>query len=369
MPRGPVRTWPFATPTLVSSVLTDQSFIANGYLWGDDGTTHYCFVDPARYVLDAWPKTLHWSRLAWFLINITAFGLAMWLSGPGAAIALLVAIPTLPLALMVHYRVSAEDQPGAVAVSNGPQMEYPVKGGSNSFTTLVLGTGSAGGLIAGIAAYLGLKSGIVLFGVTLTGPLVASLLTAIGAGANAVALAAYIAGQFTNPYQAVRGTGVNDAGLGYGGTWYIARTGRPINTYSIGSPTPPAGAPVVCGGLVGVIAHRAVLYSPPGWSFVSWGLIPLSPQGRPYEPPPGSESFVYDPHRDDPEHWVKGLILVVGSKTFNAAQTGAMLIHGVTDAVGTDGFISPVLGAQGELVIECHMLMDCVQKYGLKMVP
>lgn len=367
MPLAPLRPWPFGTANLVSLVLMDPMFLSRGYVWGASGGVYYGFFDPEKYALDIWQKEFFYRRLAWFLVNLAAAGLAMWLGGPAAAIATFIAIPTLILVVRDHYRLSAKAQ-NAPGVSNGPQMEYPGRNGTTAFVAWSGGTGGAVGLIAGIAAALQLKGGVVLFGITFAGPLLAKILVAAGAAANVAILAVFIAGLLTTPYGVVRGTGINDPGMGYGGTYYISRTGRGISGYRIGTPKAPAGAPVACEGLVGTIINRTVIYSPPGWKYVAWGLIPLTPQGQPYTPPPGSESFVYDPERDDPQHWVKGLILVVGSDKFSPAETAAMVKHGVTDAVGMDGFASPILGSAGELVIDCDWTMDCVQKYGLKMV-
>lgn len=367
MPLAPLRTWPFNTRNLVSLVLMDPIFLSRGYVWGMSGGVHYCFIDPERHALDVWQKEFFYRRLAWFLVNLAAAALAMWFGGPAAAIATFIAIPTLIYVVRDHYRLSAKEQ-NAPGVSNGPQMEYPGRGGTTSFVAWSGGTGAVAGFVAGLVAALQLQGGVVLFGITIAGPLLATALVVAGASANAAILAVFIAGLLTTPYGVVRGTGIIDPGMGYGGTYYISRTGRGISTYRIGTPTPAAGASVACGGLVGTIVNRTIIYSPPGWKYVAWGLIPLTAQGQPYQPPPGSESFVYDPVRDDPEHWVKGLILVVGSDTFSAAETAAMVMHGVTDAVGMDGFASPVLGSAGELVIDCDWTMDCVQKYGLKMV-
>jgi hypothetical protein len=57
-------------------------------------------------------------------INIlAALAVGFWAT-PAAGIVTLLAIPTLPWALLRHYRRSAEAQPAAV-VTNGPQMVYP----------------------------------------------------------------------------------------------------------------------------------------------------------------------------------------------------------------------------------------------------
>ena len=45
---SPLISTSFGNPGLVPLVLSDPTFAKRGYLWGDDGAVHYCFVNPKK---------------------------------------------------------------------------------------------------------------------------------------------------------------------------------------------------------------------------------------------------------------------------------------------------------------------------------
>jgi hypothetical protein len=46
VPIGNLKAWKFSDPSLVARVVNDPEFIQRGYLWGFDGSVHYCFLAP-----------------------------------------------------------------------------------------------------------------------------------------------------------------------------------------------------------------------------------------------------------------------------------------------------------------------------------
>lgn len=370
MPRGNVKTWLFSNPTLVPSVLTDQDFLSNGYVWGLDGDLHYCFVDPQRFVLEAWEKEDQPELFAPLLANLAAAALAAWLGGPVAAIITFVSVPTLPFVLWWHYRETAKEQAAAVVVTNGPQMEYPMKGGLTNLVTAAAAAGAVAGFVQQLAVALSTEmvGGVVIGGVTVTSSAFAALVAAVGTGTNVFAIGIYILGRLSKPYDRVDGNGIADPGIGNFSWGFMCRAGAGFGSYQIGPGQAPAGKPVCCGGLVPMILNRALVYRGVGWPLVTWAFIPLTPTGEFVDPPPVPAEYI--PENRPPPDWSRGLILVAGSPTWSPTQTEWMAtLHGVTYAVATDGNQSPVLGTEGELVMKCHEFLDCVQRYGLKMTP
>lgn len=366
MPRGNVKTWLFSDPTLVPSVLTDGDFLRNGYVWGQNGGLHYCFVDPRRYVLEVWEKEEQLRKFAWLLPNLAAAALALWLGGPAAAIITFVSVPTLPLVLWYFYRASAEDQPGPVA-TNGPQMEYPLNQSLAGLVTMGAAAGAVAGFLQQLAVAMATEAagGIVVGGVLVTSTVLTSLVAAVGTGTNVFAIAIYILGKMSKPFDRVDGNGIQDPGVGIFNWGFMCRGTPAFPTYQIGQGRAPSGRPVCSGGLVPMIINRAVVYGNVGWPIAVWAFIPLTPAGGVIDETQSGSHPEIEPLKPE-----RALILVAGSPTWSPVETAQLAnLHGATFAICTDGNQSPVLGSTGELVMECHSFLDCVQRYGLKMVP
>jgi hypothetical protein len=390
---------PFSSPGLVRFVLGNPDYKKYGYLWGFDGRVHYCFLNPERVHYENWKKEFWWRYLGWVAINVLA-ALAAAFASPALAIVTLLAIPTLPAALLSHYRRSAKAQDAAV-VTNGPQMVYP--GGIT--TAKMVGLPALGAIAVGIITSLatalgalpaaGAAGGIAISGVTLS-PVFLGLLAGIGTGINAFALILFIAGYYSKPYGAVVSPvpDINENQPATPGTYYLGRRGIPITTYRIG-PGNPVGMVWGCGGLTCMILNRISaanlwgsvqstygdLFLPPPTGllhppndFVVWGLIELGPGSVPLAsvtvaPQDTGPRPEYPQATIDPENWAAGMIVVAGAEPWTDADTKSLSVHGVVHAVATDGHLSPLLGSGDELVMETNMFLDPIQRYGLKSVP
>src|SRR5439155_6300203 len=134
-----------------------------------------------------------WRYLGWLAINVLAAFAVGWFTTPAGGVATLLAIPTLPLVLLWHYRRSAKAQPAAV-VTNGPQMVYP--GGITTKQMVVLPTlgAAAVALIAALAVRLGPLAAASAATLPLgMSPAFVAILAGIGTGVNAFALILFVA--------------------------------------------------------------------------------------------------------------------------------------------------------------------------------
>jgi len=68
------------SPGLLAIVLSDPNFASRGYIWGHNGNTWYCYVNPKKLNFDIWKKQYTWLA---FAIPIIAGLIAGAFLGPG----------------------------------------------------------------------------------------------------------------------------------------------------------------------------------------------------------------------------------------------------------------------------------------------
>lgn len=64
-----------------------------------------------------------------------------------------------------------------------------------------------------------------------------------------------------------------------------------------------------------------------------------------------------------------GMLVVAGSRSYNPGIALALARQGVTQAIATDGHLSPLLGTHGDLLFETNFMLDPIQKYGFMAIP
>ena len=311
---------PLSTPNLISIVLANQDYRNKGYVWGQSGDVNYCFMDPGKVRWDIWEKSFTWWHLAALLPNLLAAIAAVAAQMYGFAAWLFIGLPTLPLALLHHYRSSAKSQVAAV-VTNGPQMQYPFGLSTKGIATLSGGIAGVGGVIAGY--FLGTTSAVPAAGVTvlqatmpagLTGSVTLGTVTlsavfikfilAIGTAVNVGAFAIFILGTMTKPFDRVISPSIRDIPVPAFTNWHhLGRNGTALGTYRIATGA-PLGLRWGCGGLVPILVNHvatrfATSLAASGTfqpnELVIWGVLPLDPDGQPI----GEDGFGSELHGSD----------------------------------------------------------------------
>jgi hypothetical protein len=363
--------------TVIRIVLSHPIFASRGYLWGNNGDTWYCFVNPSKLSFEIWKKRVRgWPFVAW---AITALVTAI---AAGVAVAGLVAFETLviPLLLVPHYALTGEEQ-NAPVVTNGPQMKLP---GNMQFGTVALITV----LLAvvptiGAAIIGGLVGTSVVPGIgTVTGAVWGSLVGVVS-GANLVALFLFILGLGATPFGSVFTRGfqevINPAEVS---TYYFGRNTTGFAGYRIG-PLNPSGLNPASGGLTAMIVNGAQAHGAgvtPDVSYiydalvgdprpvVVWGLLPFNLVDNPWI----TEAIASQAENYQGKEPTQGLLLIVGSEAWSGAHTAAMISAGVKHAAATDGSYSAMLGSESTWVIGAPSIFnigtyrDPIQRYGFK---
>ena len=385
MPIQPPIRIPFATSGLVGLVLSHPEFAKKGYLWGIDGYTYYCFLNPNKISLEVWKKRL--IRMAFILWGILALIITIISANPLFGLLTFFETSIVPLLIFRHYKRTAESF-AAAAVSNGPMMELPGNmsfGKVEKYTAFLVLTPTVIGTAIGV--WLG----------TVTLPIIGTIagwvwgtLAGIITGANFLAIFLFILGLLAKPFNSVYGTGFSEVVTpGNGNTAHFGRSGTGFGAYFIRLGNPPATAPV-CGGLTPIIVAGAAASTVTSGSIaqiyadlvasprplVVWSLLPLNELTDPWiNEALASQSYNYQ--GTEPR---EGLVLVVGTTAWSAAHTTALIRHGVIDAAATDGSQSALLGSSGDIRIDgdrgfvatisrLASYRDPIQRYGLMMVP
>jgi hypothetical protein len=101
---------------------------------------------------------------------------------------------------------------------------------------------------------------------------------------------------------------------------------------------------------------------------VIWGLLPVAAgaAGVPghFGGEPSQEGVPATPAPD-----LDGMLFVVGTEKYVAGIALDLKRLGATQAVATDGHLSPLLGTHGNLVISTYFALDPIQKYGFMAIP
>lgn len=365
-------------PTAVRLAISHPVFASRGYLWGNQGDTWYCFVNPNKLSFAIWKKRIRaWPFILW---GITA--LVASISAGGAALGALVAFETLivPLLLVRHYALTGEEQ-AAPVVTNGPQMKLP---GNMQFDTVFLITAllalvpTIGGAIMG-----GIFGHVVVPGIgAVTGAIWGSLLGVLS-GANLVALFLFIIGLAATPFGSVIATTfselINPPEVS---TYYFGHNGTAFPGYRVG-PLNPTGLNPASGGLTAMIVNGAQAHGigvTPDVSYiydnlvgnprplVVWGLLPFDLVESPWI----AEALASQREHYQGQEPTQGLLVIAGSPAWSAAHTAALIAAGVKQAAATDGSYSAMLGSESTWVIGAPSVFnlgsyrDPVQRYGFK---
>ena len=285
---------PFTTPSLVVTVLNNQDYQNKGYVWGFDGRLHYCFLDPEKVRFDVWKKRFHWSSLLWLIMNAVALAVSPFVP---ALLPLAWSLPTVPFALLRHYRCTAKEQVAAI-VTNGPQMVYPGNlktrqmmfgGGATFLGILTLGAMLAPyipqlsalllktfppGKAVFVKQFMGVLRGIMQVGAL-------RWIAAAGLAINLTAIFLFLLGFLAKPYNWVFGTKIKDL-TGKMRTWFhLGRSATSFASYRI-APEQPSGLPWGCGGLIPIINNGVISSKKESlgvlnvnYDVVVWGLLPF----------------------------------------------------------------------------------------------
>jgi hypothetical protein len=373
MPIEPSISASFSSPTLVGRVLSNPVFATNGYLWGVDGATYYCFFNPNRLALRLWKK--RFAPVAFVLWGAVGV-IAGFVATPAVGFIILFETAIFPFLVFRHYKQTAQSL-AASAVSNGPQMRLP---GDMQFETVA----AVSALIVLVPTVVGAILGVKLFGIG------AVFGAGIGAltGVNATALFLFVIGLLATPFNSVYGGTFSEAiAAGNTNTAHFGRTGTAFATYFLNVGDTPAVAPA-CGGLTPIVVAGAPaslvaigqvaqiyadLVGDPR-PLVVWALLPLDEAADPWI----TEAFASQESNYQGTAPRDGVILVVGTTAWTAAHTAALIAHGVVDAAATDGSQSALLGSDADIRIDgddgflgrlsrLAGYRDPVQRYGLMM--
>ncbi len=229
-------------PALVGLVLSHPEFARNGYLWGIDGNTYYCFLNPNRRSLHVWKKRLVTAAFVlWGAVSIVV-GIV---GTPVTGLLVLFETAIVPLLLIRHYKLTAQSL-AAPVVSNGPQMRSP---GDMQFETVRY-------IVAFLAIAATLLGALLGFKAAGVGAIFGAGIGALS-GANAVAIFLFVIGWFATPFNSVYEASFSEViSPGNTNTAHIGRRGTGFSAYFLKVGDTPVNVPA-CGGLTPIVVAGA----------------------------------------------------------------------------------------------------------------